>query len=180
MTGETSETASGSVLYLVTTGAPAPEGIPDLVMQCQDSGWRVLIFATPNGLGFLDLPALAQLTGEPVRAEYRMPGQARSLPPADAILACPLSFNSVNKFAHGHADSLAISLLCELTGSGVPVIAVPHCKPQLAAHHAFPASLATLRAMGVNVLFDPDAPYERRLPPWRDVLAALPDPVSAR
>jgi hypothetical protein len=28
--------------------------------------------------------------------------------------------------------------------------------------------------MGVQVLFDPDAPYERRLPPWSEVVAALP------
>ena len=28
--------------------------------------------------------------------------------------------------------------------------------------------------MGVRVLCDPDAPYERRLPPWNEVVAALP------
>jgi hypothetical protein len=28
--------------------------------------------------------------------------------------------------------------------------------------------------MGVRVLFDPDAPYELRLPPWREVVEALP------
>jgi phosphopantothenoylcysteine synthetase/decarboxylase len=98
------------------------------------------------------------------------------MPPASAVLACPLTFNSVNKFAHGHADNFAIGLLCEMLGYGLPVVIVPHCKPQLASHVAFTASLATLRAMGVRVLFDPDAPYERRLPPWSDVVAALPCP----
>jgi hypothetical protein len=43
-----------------------------------------------------------------------------------------------------------------------------------ASHPAFDASLNTLRGMGVRVLFDPDAPYERRLPAWREVVAALP------
>jgi hypothetical protein len=33
-------------------------------------------------------------------------------------LACPLTFNSANKFAHGHADNFAV---------------VPHCKPQHAS-----------------------------------------------
>jgi hypothetical protein len=28
--------------------------------------------------------------------------------------------------------------------------------------------------MGVQVLFDSGAPYERRMPPWEDVTAALP------
>jgi phosphopantothenoylcysteine synthetase/decarboxylase len=90
------------------------------------------------------------------------------------VLACPLTFNSVNKFAHGHADNFAVGLLCEMVGYGVPVVIVPHCKPQLASHPAFTASLQTLRGMGVRVLFDPGAPYERRLPAWRDVVAALP------
>ncbi len=80
----------------------------------------------------------------------------------------------MNKFAHGHADNFAVGLLCEMAGYGVPVVVVPHCKPQLASHPAFAASLETLRGMGVRVLFDPDAPYERRLPPWGEVVAALP------
>lgn len=165
---------TGNVLYLVTSGAPAPEGIPALVEACHEAGWRVVVFSTPMGTKFIDCHVLERLTGEPVRSEYRMPGTGKSLPPADAVIACPLTFNSVNKFAHGHADNFAIGLLCEMTGYGVPVIVVPHCKPQLASHPAFTASIQTLRGMGVKVLFDSAAPYERRLPPWSDVLAALP------
>lgn len=163
-----------SVLYLITTGAPAPEGIPALVTQCQTAGWQVLVFATPDGSRFLDLPAVQQLTGQPVRTDYRMPGEAKSLPQADAVLACPLTFNSANKFAQGNADNLVIGMLCELAGSDVPIVAVPHCKPQLAAYPAFSSSITTLRGMGISVLFDPDAPYARRLPAWREVVAALP------
>jgi phosphopantothenoylcysteine synthetase/decarboxylase len=165
---------TGDVLYLVTGGAPAPEGIPALVEACHEAGWRVFVISTPMGTRFIDCYVLERMTGEPVRSEYRMPGTGKSLPPADAVIACPLTFNSVNKFAHGHADNFAIGLLCEMIGYGVPVIAVPHCKPQLASHTAFTASIQTLRGMGVKVLFDPAAPYERRLPPWSDVLAALP------
>jgi phosphopantothenoylcysteine synthetase/decarboxylase len=108
-----------------------------------------------------------------------MPGTGTPFPPADAVLACPLTFNSVNKFAHGNADNFAVGLLCEMAGSGVPVVVLPHCKPQLASHPAFAASLQTLRGMGVRVLFDPDAPYERRLPPWREVIDALPVKAGA-
>jgi phosphopantothenoylcysteine synthetase/decarboxylase len=164
----------GDVLYLVTSGAPAPEGIPALIERCHTAGWRVLVFTTPVGARFIDAEVLEQLTGEPVRVEYRMPGTGKSMPPAGAVLACPLTFNSVNKFAHGHADNFAVGLLCEMIGYGVPVVVVPHCKPQLASHPAFTASIQTLRDMGVRVLFDPAASYERRLPPWSDVLAALP------
>jgi phosphopantothenoylcysteine synthetase/decarboxylase len=164
----------GRVLYLVISGAPAPEGIPELVGMLHAAGWRVVVFATPFGTRFADAGELERLTGQPVRSEYRMPGTGTSVPPADVVLACPLTFNSVNKFAHGHTDNFAVGLLCEMAGYGVPVVVVPHCKPQMASHPAFTASLETLRGMGVRVLFDPDAPYERRMPAWRDVVAALP------
>jgi phosphopantothenoylcysteine synthetase/decarboxylase len=167
-----------SVLYLVISGAPAPEGLPALVTACQTAGWQVVVFSTPYGLRFADPDELERLTGAPVRSEYRMPGTGAPVPPADAVLACPLTFNSVNKFAHGHADNFAVGLLCEMTGYGVPVTVVPHCKPQLATHPAFTASLGTLRQMGVQVIFDPRAPYERRLPAWSDVVAALPVPAA--
>ena len=169
----------GRVLYLVISGAPAPEGLPELVGLCQGAGWRVLVFSTPMGTRFVDPMTLEQLTGDPVRTDYRLPSQGKAFPAADALLACPLTFNSVNKFAHGHADNFAIGLMCELVGYGVPVVVVPHCKPQLASHPAFRASVATLDGMGVRVLFDPDAPYEHRLPSWRDVVAALPAAVTS-
>jgi phosphopantothenoylcysteine synthetase/decarboxylase len=160
-------------LYLVISGATATEGVPVLVELLLQAGWRVEVFATPIGTRFVDLAELERLTGHPVRSEYRLPGTGSPVPPPDAMLACPLSFNSVNKFAHGHADNLAISLLCEMTGYGVPVVVVPRCTPQLASHPAFVASLSTLRGMGVRVLFDPDAPDAPDAPPWRDVVAAL-------
>jgi phosphopantothenoylcysteine synthetase/decarboxylase len=162
------------VLYLVISGAPAQEGLPSLVSMLQAAGWRVVVFSTPMGTRFADLDELERLTGEPVRWEYRMPGTGIRTPSADVVLACPLSFNSVNKFAHGHADNFAVGLLCEMVGYEVPVVVAPHCKPQLASHPAFKASLETLRGMGVYVLFDPDAPYEARLPSWAQVAAALP------
>jgi phosphopantothenoylcysteine synthetase/decarboxylase len=54
-----------------------------------------------------------------------MPGACERTPPADAVLACPLTFNSVNKFAHGHAANFAVGLLCEMVGYQVPVVVVP-------------------------------------------------------
>jgi len=162
------------VLYLVISGAPAPEGLPSLVTMLAGAGWRVVVFSTPMGTRFADLAELERLTGHPVRWEYRMPGTGSWTPSADVVLACPLSFNSVNKFAHGHADNFAVGLLCEMAGYGVPVVVVPHCKPQLASHPAFGASLQTLRGMGVHVVFDPGAPYEARRPSWAEVTAALP------
>ena len=75
----------GGVLYLVVSGAPAPEGIPALVAACQTAGWQVVVFATPAGTRFIDPAELEKLTGEPVRSEYRMPGTGSPVPAADAV-----------------------------------------------------------------------------------------------
>lgn len=175
MQGATPGSAPRGVLHLVISGAPAPEGIPALVRLCQAAGWQVAVFATPAGVGFADVAAIEELTGAPLRSGYRVPGTGTRTDPADAVLACPLTFTSVNKLAQGIADNMAVSLLCEAVGYGVPVTVVPHCKPQLASHPAFSASITVLQAMGVRVLYDPDAPYEQRMPPWADVVAALPE-----
>jgi phosphopantothenoylcysteine synthetase/decarboxylase len=167
------------LLHLVISGAPAPEGLPALVRLCQAGGWQVAVISTPTGLEFTDPAELEALTGSPVRSRHREPGTARGHQ-ADAVLACPLTFTSVNKLAQGIADNMALGLLCEAAGYGIPVTVVPHCKPQLASHPAFGASLDVLCGMGVRVMFDPAAPYDRRMPPWADVVAALPIATGAR
>ncbi len=116
--------AGHRMLHLVLSGAAAPEGIPALVRACQADGWQVAVFSTPTGTRFADCGELERLTAAPVRSEYRTPGTGHPVPPADAVLACPMTFSSVGKFAHGHADNFAIGLLCEMTGYGVP----PHAE----------------------------------------------------
>ena len=74
-----------SVLYLVISGAPAPEGIAALVAACQAAAWQVVVFSTPTGIRFIDPAELERLTGEPVRSEYRMPGTGSPVPAADAV-----------------------------------------------------------------------------------------------
>jgi hypothetical protein len=71
------------------------------------------------------------------------------------------------------ADTFAAALLCELTGVGVPIVAVPQVKDALARHSAFIRNLEVLRGMGVRVLFDPQAPPQSRMPHWQRVLEEL-------
>jgi phosphopantothenoylcysteine synthetase/decarboxylase len=157
------------VCYLVVSGAEGRAGAPELAGGLVADGWDVTVVSTPTGLRFHDPRALESATGRPVRSEFRRPGTGSSLPPPDAVLACPLTFTSVNKFAHGHADTFAVALLCEMAGYGVPTVVVPHCKPQLAAHPAFRRSVAVLRDMGVVVLGDRGDPP----PDWAAVRAAV-------
>ena len=63
--------------------------------------------------------------------------------------------------------------MCELTGLGVPIVAVPLVKDALALHVAFGRSLEVLAGMGVHVLFNPQVPPQSRMPGWPRVLAEL-------
>ncbi|GLU50304.1 flavoprotein [Nocardiopsis ansamitocini] len=160
-------------LYLTMAAAGIPRSSVELVRSAQEAGWNVTVLCTPDGTRFHDLEAIEDLTGEPVRVAYRAPGTGKSLPPPDALLACPFTFNSVNKFANGIADNFVVSLMCEMAGYGVPMLVVPNVGPQLARHPAFSASLATLGRMGVDVFFDADAPQGERLPSWERVIERL-------
>src|ERR1039457_2141006 len=116
---------------------------------------------------------LAALTGDRVGTGFRMPDEPDELPSADAVVVAPATFNTMNKWAAGITDTFATGLLCELTGLGVPIVAVPLVKDALARHVAFGRSLEVLRGMGVRVLFDPQAPPQSRMPGWPRVLEEL-------
>ncbi|MFG1998846.1 flavoprotein [Spirillospora sp. NPDC048911] len=158
------------VLYSIACGAPAASGLATFVELAQAAGWHVRVIATPMGVKFLDVERLAALTGGPVRTDFRLPHEtSNGLPPADAIVVAPATFNTINKWALGITDTVAVGMLCEHVGMGVPTLAVPQVKAELASHAVFKSNLDALRSMGVHVLFDPGAP----LPSWQDVLTEL-------
>ena len=166
-------TSRRRILYLVVCAAPAALRVADFVRLAQEAGWLVRAIATPMGMRFIDADQLARLTGDRVRVDFRMPGEADDLPAADAVVVAPATFNTINKWAGGIADTFAAGLLCELTGLGVPIVAVPLVKDALARHVAFGRSLEMLRGMGVRVLFDPQAPPQSRMPDWPRVMEEL-------
>ncbi len=162
-----------AVLYVVACAAPAASTVAEFVRLAQDAGWLVRVIATPMGQRFVRAGELADLTGDRVRSDFRMPADADELPAADAAVVAPATFNTVNKWAAGVADTFAAALLCELTGLGVPIVLVPQVKDALARHVAFGRNLDVLRGMGVRVLFDAEAPPGARMPEWPRVLEEL-------
>ena len=140
------------VLYVVPCAAgPAPL-VGRLVEMAQGRGWDVWLAPTPSAMDFLDVGALEALTGHPVRARYRRPGEPGKLPPADAVVVAPATYNTINKWAAGIADTHSLGLLAELTPSGIPIAVLPFVNASLAANRVFGRSVAELRAAGVTVL----------------------------
>lgn len=141
------------VLYAVACGSPAAVHVGDLVRLAQEAGWQVCVIATPDGRKFLDVPALVKQTGHPVRSHYKNPGDLDAIPSADAIVVAPATVNTVNKWASGIADTLALGTLIEGYGLGLPIVAMPYTNAAMAAHPVFQESLHRLRSWGVRVLF---------------------------
>lgn len=139
------------VLYIVVCAAGIAGDAHKLITAAQKQGWDVGVVATPQGLGFLDTEALTRQTGYPIRSAWRGPGDPRPLPPADAIAVALTTFNTINKWAAGIADTLALGILCEAYGMGIPTVVLPYVNAALAAHPAYRRSLEQLREMGVLV-----------------------------
>jgi len=141
------------VLYLIACGSSVARNIGRLVTLARRDGWDVCVVATPDGRKFIDIPALAAQTGHPVRTHYKNPGDPDVLPPPDAIIVAPATVNTVNKWAVGVADTLALGLLVEGQGKRLPIVAMPYTNAAMAAHPSFGESIARLRGWGVTVLF---------------------------
>lgn len=86
---------------------------------------------------------------------YKQPGQPDVLPPADAMVVAPATFNSLSKLAAGITDTLALGLVSEAVGLGLPVIVAAWAGPALIRHPAFERSIAMLRGWGITVIHDP-------------------------
>lgn len=107
-------------LYVVVCAAGIAGDVGKLVTAAHERGWRVGVVATPNAMNFIDPGVLEDQTGYPIRSAWRRPGDERPLPPADAIVVAPATFNTINKWAAGIADTLALGVLCEAYGLGIP------------------------------------------------------------
>ncbi|MEV0725656.1 flavoprotein [Micromonospora purpureochromogenes] len=153
MSGPHPSSERREVLYVIACGSPLARHVGRLVDLAQQDGWEVCVVTTPDGAKFVDRAALARQTGHPVRTHYKNAGDPDLLPPADAMIVCPATVNTVNKWAAGITDTLALGLLVEGQGMGLPVVAVPYTNAAMAAHPAFRAGLARLREWGTTVLF---------------------------
>ena len=150
--------ASQPVLYVIACAAPPAAAVGRLVSLAQQRGWDVCVLATPSARRFTDVAALERQTGHPVRTEYKDPGQPDVLPPADAVIVAPATVNTINKWAAGICDDLALGILVEAFGKQLPVVVLPSTNRAHAAHPAFTENIRKLRSWGVTVLLGGDAP----------------------
>lgn len=125
---------------------------------------------------------LTEVSGHVVRFEYKQPDEQDVLPPPDAVIVAPATFNTINKWAAGISDTVALGLLNEAVGLELPIIAVPFPNVALARHPTFQASIDTLRSWGIRLIFDPErhplptpnmGPPAADLFPWEELMGEL-------
>nr|WP_230416855.1 flavoprotein [Micromonospora tarapacensis] len=152
-------------MQIVVCAAGPAADVTQLINTAQKHSWTTAVTATPNGIDFIDVPAIEELTGAPARSSYRQaPGDRRSLPAADALVIAPATYNSINKIALGLADNYAMTSVAELIGRQVPTVIVPFVNAALAARSPFRHAVASLRDEGIHVLLGPEDGWEPHPP----------------
>ncbi|WP_435241935.1 flavoprotein [Streptomyces cucumeris] len=175
------------VLYLFGSAAPPVLDIAGVIERAKSADWDVCLGLTPTAARWLDdeLPALEELTGHPVCSQYRLPHEPEAWPPAEVAVLAPATFNTINQWALGITDKFVVGVVAEAIGKGIPTVAMPCVNAAFVQHTQFDTSVATLRAMGVRVLygeggFVPNKPGQGRPEsyPWHLALEAAASVVS--
>src|SRR3954468_13402188 len=173
---------SFDVAYLVLSGTTTAARCPELLRGLVGLGFATVIaLPTPNASRVIAGRELADVPGAQVVESY-FDMAIRPRPPRGVVLFAPCSFNSLNKLAHGIADTLALSVVAEAIGRNTPVIVGPSLNQPLLDHPQARASLRTLPTWGVIVVPPEDLGEGPRLAPTAALLAAVapfvPEPSS--
>ncbi len=142
----------GPPLAYVVCAAPLAPRSPELAGAIRDQGWDVTVVATPSAVEWIDADEVLERTGSPLVSVQRGHEEQRRGPRPRVVVACPLTFNTVNKLVAGISDTYALGVLNEAVSTGTPTIGVPLMSGRLWHHPALTASLATLGEWGVSLL----------------------------
>ena len=159
--------------YLILSGAATAARGPELLRWLVGLGFAgVIAIPTPNASRILAPRELAEVEGARVVESY-FDLAIRPRPPRGVVLFAPLSFNSLNKLAHGIADNLALAVAAEAIGRRTPVILGPSLNAPLLAHPEAQASLAKLARWGVEIVPPVDDGEGPRLAPSERLIEAV-------
>ena len=161
------------VAYLVLSGTSTAARCPEILRELVGLGFpTVIALPTPNASRVVAPRELADIAGAQVVQSY-FDLAIRPRPPRGVVLFAPCSFNSLNKLAHGIADSLALSVVAEAIGRGTPVIVGPSLNAPLLNHPEAQASLQRLPNWGVRIVPPVDEGEGPRLAPTAALLDAV-------
>src|SRR5208283_303291 len=146
---------SASNIVFVLTGSIAGYKACDAISRLVKQGHRVRAVATESALRFVGAATLEGLTGERVLTNIFEPGAAlehiQLTRWADAVVVCPASANTLNRFAAGLADDLTGALFLAHDRSK-PFLVAPAMNPAMWSHPATRETVAKLGRWGVHFI----------------------------
>ena len=161
------------VVYLVLSGTTTAARCPEILRGLVALGFgTVIALPTPNASRTIAPRELADMAGAQVVESY-FDLAIRPRPPRGVVLFAPCSFNSLNKLAHGIADSLALSVVAEAIGRRTPVIVAPSLNQPLLEHPQAQMSLRVLPTWGVMIVPPVDEGDGPRLAPTTALMDAV-------
>jgi phosphopantothenoylcysteine decarboxylase / phosphopantothenate---cysteine ligase len=173
---------SGSNIAFILTGSVSGYKACDAISRLVQLGHRVRTVATESALRFVGPATLEGLTGERVLTGLFEPGAAlehiQMTRWADAVVVCPATANTLNRFAAGLADDLVGALFLAHDRSK-PFLVAPAMNPAMWLHPATRQSVAKLEEWGVNFIPVGDGRTacgesgEGRLAEPQDIVAAI-------
>jgi phosphopantothenoylcysteine decarboxylase/phosphopantothenate--cysteine ligase len=173
---------SGYNIAFVLTGSVAGYKACDAISRLVQLGHRVRAVATESALRFVGVATLEGLTGERVLTDIFQPGAAlehiQITRWADAVVVCPATANTLNRFAAGLADDLAGALFLA-HDRAKPFLVAPAMNPLMWRHPATQDSVSKLGRWGVRFISVGDGRTacgeigEGRLAEPADIVAAI-------
>ncbi|MFZ5496665.1 MAG: bifunctional phosphopantothenoylcysteine decarboxylase/phosphopantothenate--cysteine ligase CoaBC [Verrucomicrobiota bacterium] len=146
---------SGSNVLVIFTGSVAAYKGCEVVSRLVQRGHRVRCVATPAALKFIGPATLEGLTGSAILSDAFAPGAALEhinlTRWADAVLVCPATANTLNRFAAGLGDDLAGALFLA-HDRAKPWLAAPAMNPAMWSHPATVAAVERLCGWGVRFI----------------------------
>jgi phosphopantothenoylcysteine decarboxylase/phosphopantothenate--cysteine ligase len=146
---------SDSKIAFVLTGSVAAYKACEAISRLTQLGHRVRAVATESALRFVGVATLEGLTGERVLTDLFEPGAAlehiQITRWADAVVVCPATAHTLNRFSAGLADDLAGALFLAHDRSK-PFLVAPAMNPAMWRHPATQESVAKLGSWGVRFI----------------------------
>lgn len=94
----------------------------------------------------------------------------------DAVICCPATFNTLNKWAAGINDSPALGVLNDAVGLGTPTLVVPMVAERLCRHPVWPTTRTFLKNAVVDILDPADGALS---PQPREIRSGTGDRIAA-
>jgi len=174
---------NGVTYMIVCAGGPMTMTLLRLQVEL-DTGRRVSVIATPRAAAwFHDYgidPIIERMTGWPARSDLLTPTAPTFDPPGSSVLVSPCTLNTLTKWAAAHSDNLAISLLCEAVGRGVPTRAELSLSPPYASLPAAGHALSRLSELGVVLCRAYGTAEPSHLPPVPNAVATQLEAMHRR